>query len=81
MSAPCSMGRHEGGRGGVLSMMRGRPCSWAMAASCLDVGDVELGVAEGFGVDGAGLGVDGGADAVEVVGVGEADGDAQAGRV
>ena len=39
----------------------------------LDVGDVELGIAEGLGVDGAGLRIDSGAEAVEVVGVNEAD--------
>ena len=43
----------------------------------LDVGHVELGIAERLGVDGAGLVVDGGANAVEVVGVDEADVDAQ----
>ena len=46
----------------------------------LDVGDVELGVAEGLGVEGASLGVDGGAQAVEVVGIGEANGDSQLGQ-
>ena len=45
-----------------------------------NVGDVELGVAEGFGVDGAGFGGDGGADGGEVVGVGEAYGDAVLGE-
>ena len=44
----------------------------------LDVGDVELGIAEGLGVDGAGFVVDGGAQAVEVVGVDKLDLDAQA---
>ena len=44
----------------------------------LDVGDVELGIAERLGVDGACLGVDGGAQAVEVVGIDKAHGDAEA---
>ena len=43
-----------------------------------DVGNVELGIAERLGVDGAGLGVDGGAQAVEVVGIDKAHGDAEA---
>ena len=33
MSAPHSMGRTSTGEAEVLSMMSGRPCSWAMAAS------------------------------------------------
>jgi len=44
----------------------------------LDIGDVELRIAERLGEDGACLWVDGGANAVEVVGVGEADNDAHA---
>ena len=44
----------------------------------LDVDNVELGIAERLGVDGAGLVVDGGAQAVEIVGIDEADSDAEA---
>ena len=62
-------------------MTSGSLCSWAMAASCLDVGDVELGIAQRLGVDGAGLVVDGGAQAVEVVGVDKPHRDAQLGSV
>jgi len=67
----------HGGGGGVIDDQR-EAVLVGDGGELFDVGDVELGVAEGFGVDGSGFGVDGGADAVEVVGVGEAHGDALA---
>ncbi len=78
MSAPHSMGRHKRRRGGGVVDDERQTVLVGDAGELLDVGDVELGIAERLGVDGAGLAVDGGAQAVEVVGVDEADGDAQA---
>ena len=46
----------------------------------LDVGDIELGIAESFGVERFRLGVDRLADAVEVISIHEADGDAELGQ-
>ena len=46
----------------------------------LDVGHVELGIAQRLGVERAGFGVDGGAQAGEVVGIDEAHGDALLGQ-
>ena len=77
MSAPHSMGRTRAGDGVVLSMMSGKLVLVGDGGELLDVDDVELGIAEGLGVDGAGLVVDGGAQAVEVVGIDEAHRDAE----
>ncbi len=80
MSAPCSMGRVSMGDGGGVVDDEGQAVLVGDGGELVDVDDVELGVAEGLGVDGAGFGVDGGAQAGEVVGVDEADGDAELGQ-
>ena len=77
MSAPHSMGRTSAGEArGVVDDQR-QLVLVGDRGELLDVGDVELGIAQRLGVDGAGLVVDGGAQAVEVVGVDKLHLDAQ----
>ena len=72
MSAPHSMGRaKDGGRGGIVDD-QGHALLVSDAGQLLDVGNVELGIAQGLGVDGPGFRVDGSSQAVEVVGIGKA---------
>ena len=56
MSAPHSIGRHRAGEALVLSMMSGTPCVMRDLGERLDVEHVQLGVADGLGEDGPGLG-------------------------
>ena len=77
MSAPHSMGRQRIGVAEVLSIISGTPCSWAMLASRLNVGDVEFGIAQGLSVDSPRFPVDGRPQAVKIVGIDKAYGDAQ----
>src|SRR5947209_18320611 len=66
----------RGGGRGVVDY-QGQAVLVRNGSECLDIGDVVLGVAETLGVDGAGFGVDGLAKAVEIVGIDEADVDAE----
>ena len=50
------------------------------AGQLFDVGNVELGIAQGLGVDGPGFGVDGCPQAVKVIGIDKAYVDAEAGQ-
>ena len=59
------------GRGGVVDH-QGHALLVGDAGQPLDVGDVELGIAQGLSVDSPGFGVDGSAQAVEVVGIDKA---------
>ena len=77
MSAPHSMGRTSAGEAEVLSITSGSLCSMGNLRQLLDVGDVELGIAQRLGVNGSGLVVDQPAQTVEVVGVDKLHLDAQ----
>jgi hypothetical protein len=50
------------------------------ARQSLNVDNVELGIPQGFGVDGPGFAVDGRSQTVKVVGIDKADVDAEAGQ-
>ena len=71
-------GAHQGRRWrGVIDHQR-QSIFVRDGGEAFDVDDVELRVADALGVDGAGLVVDRGAQAVEIVSIDEADGDAEA---
>ena len=63
-------------RRGVVDDQR-EPVLMGDGGQLRDVDNVELGIADGFGIDGAGLVIDGGAQAVKVVGIDEAHRDAE----
>ncbi len=77
MSAPHSMGRQRiGEAAGVVDHQR-HALLVGDSGQLFHVGNVELGIAQGFGVDSPGLRVDGGAQAVKVIRIDKADGDAE----
>ena len=78
MSAPHSMGRQRIGVAARVVDHQGHALLVGDAGQLFNVGNVELGIAQGFGVDGPGFRVDGCPQAVKVVGIDKAHGDAEA---
>ena len=78
MSAPCSKGLKSGGGVTVLSTTKGRPCLWAIVGDGFEVVHVALGVADGLGVEQAGVLVDRPLEVGRVARIDEAGLDAEA---